>query len=35
MKLPPLFEDRPFALQLLGAIVVPVIFGIITGFALG
>jgi hypothetical protein len=35
MKLPPLFEDRPFALQLLGAIVVPVIFGIVTGFALG
>jgi hypothetical protein len=35
MKLPPLFEDRPFALQLIGGIVVPVVFGIITGLALG
>ena len=35
MKLPPLFENRPFAVQLVGAIVVPVIFGIVTGFALG
>jgi hypothetical protein len=35
MKLPPLFEDRPFVVQLIGAIVVPVVFGIVTGFALG
>jgi hypothetical protein len=35
MKLQPLFEDRPFALQLIGAIVVPVVFGIVTGLALG
>jgi hypothetical protein len=35
MKLQPLFEDRPFALQLIGGIVVPVIFGIVTGLALG
>jgi hypothetical protein len=35
MKLQPLFEDRPFALQLIGGIVVPVIFGLITGLALG
>jgi hypothetical protein len=35
MKLQPLFEHRPFALQLIGAIVVPVIFGIVTGLALG
>jgi hypothetical protein len=35
VKLQPLFEDRPFPLQLIGAIVVPVIFGIVTGMALG
>jgi hypothetical protein len=35
MKLPPLFEERPFAVQLIGAIVVPVVFGMVTGFALG
>jgi hypothetical protein len=35
MHLPPLFEDRPFALQLLGMIIVPMIFGLLTGFALG
>ena len=35
MKLPPLFEDRPFVVQLVGAIVVPVVFGIVTGLALG
>jgi hypothetical protein len=35
MKLQPLFEDRPVALQLIGGIVVPVVFGIITGLALG
>jgi hypothetical protein len=33
--LPPLFEHRPFWLQVLGGIVVPVIFGILTGLALG
>ena len=35
MKLPPLFEDRPVPVQLIGGILVPVVFGIITGFALG
>jgi hypothetical protein len=35
MKLQPLFEDRPVALQLIGGIVVPVVFGIVTGLALG
>jgi hypothetical protein len=35
MKLPPPFEERPFGLQILGGIVVPVIFGILTGLALG
>ena len=33
--LPPLFEHRPFWLQVLGGIVVPVVFGILTGLALG
>lgn len=35
MKLPPPFDERPFALQVLGGIVVPVVFGILTGLALG
>ena len=35
MHLPPLFEDRPFWLQLLGLVVVPLIFGVLSGFALG
>jgi hypothetical protein len=35
MKLPPLFEDRPVPAQLIGGILVPVVFGIITGLALG
>ena len=35
MHLPPAFEERPFALQLVGLVVVPVIFGLLTGFALG
>jgi hypothetical protein len=35
MQLPPLFEDRPFWLQLLGLVIVPVIFGLLSGFALG
>ena len=34
-QLPPLFEERPFWLQLVGAIVVPLVFGILTGLALG
>jgi hypothetical protein len=33
--LPPRFFDRPFWLQVVGGIVVPVVFGILTGFALG
>ncbi len=32
--LPPLFFDRPFALQLVGGIVVPAVFGILVGFTL-
>ncbi len=32
--LPPPFLDRPFWLQLVGGIVVPAVFGILTGFAL-
>ena len=35
MKLPPPFFERPFWLQLLGGIVVPAVFGMLTGFALG
>jgi hypothetical protein len=35
VQLPPLFEDRPFALQLVGGIVVPAVFGLFTGFVLG
>ena len=31
----PLFEERPPAVQLVGGIVVPVVFGLLTGFALG
>jgi hypothetical protein len=30
----PLFDDRPFAVQLIGGIVIPVVFGLVTGFAL-
>jgi len=30
-----LFEDRPFSLQVLGGIVVPLVFGILTGLVLG
>ena len=30
----PLFEDRPPALQLIGGILVPMLFGLVTGFAL-
>ena len=32
--LPPPFFERPFLLQLLGGIVVPAVFGILTGFTL-
>ena len=35
MHLPPLFEDRPFMLQLVGVVIVPMIFGLFCGFALG
>jgi hypothetical protein len=35
MKLPPPFDERPFWLQVAGGIVVPLVFGILTGFALG
>src|SRR5215212_1727715 len=35
MKLPPPFDERPFWLQVAGGILVPVVFGILTGFALG
>lgn len=35
MKLPPPFDERPFWLQVVGGIVVPLVFGILTGFALG
>jgi hypothetical protein len=35
MKLPPPFDERPFWLQVAGGIVVPLVFGILTGFVLG
>ena len=35
MKLPQPFNERPFALQVAGGIVVPMVFGLLTGFALG
>jgi hypothetical protein len=35
MKLLPPFFERPFWLQVMGGIVVPTVFGILTGFALG
>jgi hypothetical protein len=35
VKLPQPFDERPFALQVAGGIVVPMVFGLITGFALG
>ena len=35
MKLPQPFDERPFALQVAGGIVVPMVFGLITGAALG
>jgi hypothetical protein len=35
VKLPPPFDERPFWLQVLGGIVVPVVFGLLCGVALG
>jgi hypothetical protein len=35
VKLPPLFDERPFWLQIVGGIVVPVVFGILCGLVLG
>ena len=35
MPLPPAFEDRSPAVQIIGAVVVTMAFGILTGFALG
>ncbi len=35
MSLPPAFEDRNAAQQIIGAVVVTMIFGLVTGFALG
>jgi hypothetical protein len=35
MPLPPAFDDRNAIEQIIGAVVVPMIFGIVTGFALG
>ena len=35
MKLPPPFDERPFWLQVVGGIVVPLVFGLLSGFALG
>jgi hypothetical protein len=35
MPLPPIFHERPFLVQLIGIVVVPMLFGLLTGFALG
>jgi hypothetical protein len=35
MSLPPAFEDRSAVQQIIGAVVVTMIFGLVTGFALG
>ena len=35
MSLPPAFEDRSAAQQIIGAVVVTMVFGLLTGFALG
>jgi hypothetical protein len=35
MPLPPAFEDRSPAEQIIGVVVVTIVFGIVTGFALG
>jgi hypothetical protein len=35
VKLPPLFDERPFWLQVAGGIVVPMVFGVLCGLVLG
>ena len=35
MPLPPVFEERPLAVQIIGGLVVPMLFGLLCGFALG
>ena len=35
MSLPPAFEERSAAQQIIGAVVVTMVFGLVTGFALG
>jgi hypothetical protein len=35
MSLPPAFEERTAAQQIIGAVVVTMVFGLVTGFALG
>jgi hypothetical protein len=35
MPLPPAFEERPFVVQLVGMVVIPAIFGLLSGLALG
>jgi hypothetical protein len=35
LPLPPAFDDRNAVEQIVGAVVVPVVFGLVTGFALG
>jgi sugar phosphate permease len=35
MRLPPPFDTRPLWLQVAGGIVVPLVFGLVSGFALG
>jgi hypothetical protein len=35
VKLPPAFDERPFWLQVAGGILVPLLFGLLCGFALG
>ena len=35
MPLPPAFDDRTPVEQIIGAVVVPMVFGLLTGFALG
>src|SRR5918998_2197971 len=35
MSLPPAFEERDAVQQIIGAVVVPMVFGLVTGFALG
>jgi hypothetical protein len=35
MSLPPAFDERPPILQIVGGVVVPAVFGLLTGFVLG